>query len=291
MQVAGRADIEHLVAGPTEQIDPGCGRQLSARCVCDAVRGRHPGWRPATPTGCAPPANPAVRTARARRRRSPWHRSGPGDPARPWHRAGWRAQTAGRWAPRRGKHLAGQPHGVHHRRPRPGKPAARRRPSGIRRRTARCGRPARVPRMNSRKDGSTAPICGASYDHRIADPGQDGDLRRDRPARIDQGGEFAEHLTAPDLDRADLGDRLGLRGTAGGFQVHHHEGDLAQRLTELVEAVLTLGPRPDDGSSACCGSNPLSGRVSRNSGMVVTVEHRYDSPGVRRAGRVVGLSG
>ena len=79
---------------------------------------------------------------------------------------------------------------------------------------------------------------GASATMRVGDAGQDGDLRRDRLARVDQGRELAEHLAAAHLDRADLGDRLRRGRAAGGLQVDDDEGDLAQRLAEFVEGAL-----------------------------------------------------
>ena len=71
--------------------------------------------------------------------------------------------------------------------------------------------------------------------HRRGDAGQLDDLRRDAALRIDQGGELAEHHAAADLDRADLGDRVGgvpvgaRRATAGGLQVDDDESGFAQR--------------------------------------------------------------
>ena len=60
-------------------------------------------------------------------------------------------------------------------------------------------------------------------------------------ARVDQGLELAEHLAAAHLDRADLGDHRAGRGrAAGGLEVDHAEGDVAQRAAQLVEAALRL---------------------------------------------------
>ena len=61
-----------------------------------------------------------------------------------------------------------------------------------------------------------------------------------RAAGIDQRRELAEHLAAAHLDRADLGDRLGVGAAAGGLQVDHDEGDLPQRLVQLVESRLDV---------------------------------------------------
>ena len=77
--------------------------------------------------------------------------------------------------------------------------------------------------------------------HRVGDAGQDGDERRDRGVRVDQGLELAEDLAAADLHRADLGDhRAGFGRPAGGLEVDDAERDVAQRPAELVEAALRL---------------------------------------------------
>ena len=78
-------------------------------------------------------------------------------------------------------------------------------------------------------------------DHRVADAGQHGDERRDLRVRVDQRLELAEHLAAPDLHRADLGDhRPGRSGTARRLEVDHAEGQVTQRPPQLVEAALRL---------------------------------------------------
>ena len=85
----------------------------------------------------------------------------------------------------------------------------------------------------------------------------------DRPG-IDQGRELAEHFAAAHLDRADLGDRLGQRRAARCLQIDDHEGDLTQRLAQLVEAALGLAARADhriDRSSG--GRTARPGRAGR----------------------------
>ena len=52
------------------------------------------------------------------------------------------------------------------------------------------------------------------------------------------GGQLAQHLTTAHLHGADLGDRVLARGTAGGLQVEHDEGDLAQGCAQFVERQL-----------------------------------------------------
>ena len=44
--------------------------------------------------------------------------------------------------------------------------------------------------------------------HRGGDPGEFDDLRRDAALRVHQGGELTDDLSAADLDRSDLGDRV-----------------------------------------------------------------------------------
>ena len=75
-------------------------------------------------------------------------------------------------------------------------------------------------------------------DHRVGEPGEHGDLRRDRPARVDERLERAEALAAADLDRADLGDGVVGAVAAGGLEVEDAERDVGQRRAEVVEAAL-----------------------------------------------------
>ena len=131
--------------------------------VYAGVRERHRGWRRATRTGCARPANPTARTARAARRRLPGHRSAPGGRARLWHPAMAPAPTTERWEPRprdntfRASCTVSTTAG-----PGQGRPflaqATFRNPTSN---GALCATRT-APRMNSRNDGSTAPIIGAS---------------------------------------------------------------------------------------------------------------------------------
>ena len=84
-------------------------------------------------------------------------------------------------------------------------------------------------------------------DHGVADAGEHRDERRDLRVRVDQRLELTEHLAAPDLHRADLGDhRPGRSGTARRLEVDHAEGQVSQRPPQLVEAALRLpaGPLP-----------------------------------------------
>ena len=78
--------------------------------------------------------------------------------------------------------------------------------------------------------------------HRVGDPGEQGDRRRDPHLGVHQGLELPDRLPAAHLDRADLGDR-GLPGrSAGSLQVHHHEGGIEQRGADLVEPQLQGEP-------------------------------------------------
>jgi hypothetical protein len=76
--------------------------------------------------------------------------------------------------------------------------------------------------------------------HRLGDPGQDRDERRDRRAGVDQRGELPEALAAAHLDRADLGDAGVLGRPTVRLQVQHHERDLAQRRARLGQARLRV---------------------------------------------------
>ena len=75
-------------------------------------------------------------------------------------------------------------------------------------------------------------------------PVSTGDLRRDRPARVDEGLERAEALAAADLDRADLGDRVVDPVAARRLEVEHAERDVGERRAEVVEAALDRSPQP-----------------------------------------------
>ncbi len=145
-----------------------------------------------------------------------------------------------------GQHLAGEPHGVHHGRTRPWQTEPRAgglQEADVERRIVR-NKDGPPDELQERRQHGADPRCVVH--HRIGDPGQDGDLRRDRPAGVDQGRELAEHLTAPDLHRPDLGDGLRQRRSTGGLQVDHDEGDLTQWLAQFVEAALDIGSRAND---------------------------------------------
>ena len=156
---------------------------------------------------------PPVRSARAARRRWPWRRAARGGPAATV------ASSSGASAPSRtlgasSRRAPGGPAGRCRPRPasatacRAGRSAVAQEPDVVRR---RCGRPARSP--GSTPGSSAAPARSAARpDHRVGDAGQHGDLRRNRPPRVDQSGELAEHLTTAYLDRADLGDPVASWG-------------------------------------------------------------------------------
>jgi hypothetical protein len=65
--------------------------------------------------------------------------------------------------------------------------------------------------------------------HRLGDPGQHRDERRDRLAGVDQGGQHPQLLAAAHLDRPDLGDPAAVRSAPGRLQVEHDKGGLMQR--------------------------------------------------------------
>ena len=82
---------------------------------------------------------------------------------------------------------------------------------------------------------------GCGQEHCLGDPGEDGDERGDRDARVHEGLEPPEQLAAAVLHRAHLGDRAVVGRGAGGLEVEHHEGHLGQRRAEVVEAGLPRG--------------------------------------------------
>ena len=149
------------------------------------------------------------------------------------------APRAGRWGPRRGSARRGRagpctaPAGAARRCPWRSQ-AARRNPESN---GALCAT-STAPRRNSSTDGQHRPAAAAPGHHRGGDAGERDDVGRQPGARVDQRGQLADPLAAAHLDRADLGDRVGAGGAAGGLQVEHDEGDLAQRGAELVEGEL-----------------------------------------------------
>ncbi len=80
-----------------------------------------------------------------------------------------------------------------------------------------------------------------AHHHRFGDPGEHGDHRRDRPARVDQALQRAQALAAANLDHADLGDQVGVAIAAGGLDVEHAERDIGKRYAEIVEGTLPAG--------------------------------------------------
>ena len=109
--------------------------------------------------------------------------------------------------------------------------------------------------------------------HRVGDPGEHRNERRDRLVGVDQRLELAQHLATADLDRANLRDhRAVLGGPSGGLEVDDAERDVLQSPTELVEAALRLPPsltgkasRRARGGGAAHGPDARSGhRLNRD---------------------------
>ena len=78
--------------------------------------------------------------------------------------------------------------------------------------------------------------------HRLGDAGQHGDQRRDGNAGVHERLEATEQLTAAQLERADLGDRVGAGRSACRFEVDDDERDFGQRRSEIVEGLLPSKP-------------------------------------------------
>ena len=115
---------------------------------------------------------------------------------------------------------------------------------------------------------------GRVGDHGVGDAGQDRDEGRDLGARVDQGLELTEHLAAPDLHGADLGDhRTGGGRAARGLEVDHAERDVAQRPPQLVERALGL----PSGRGPCGG--PWGGRCGRAHAEDARSRHRQGPVG------------
>ncbi len=158
-QVAAGADVEHLVAGPAEQVHPGRGgHRRRPAPACGACSGSGGAARTRGPARAAPPgsARPRLPTRSSSRcSTSTVHRASAsarwvGRVAVPNSRASAPSRTLG--ASSGAQHGAGQPGRAQHRWPRPGAArAARRRRAGNRRRTGRCARRAR------RRAGTPAP--------------------------------------------------------------------------------------------------------------------------------------
>ena len=72
----------------------------------------------------------------------------------------------------------------------------------------------------------------------VRDPGQRGDVGRDRSLGVDEGAELPEHLATADLHGTDLGDRVSRGIGAGGLEVHHYQRGFGQWGPEIVEAQL-----------------------------------------------------
>jgi hypothetical protein len=75
-------------------------------------------------------------------------------------------------------------------------------------------------------------------DHGVGDPGDGGDGRRYRQARVDERAQLADHLAAADLDGSDLGDAVVGGREPRRLQVEDHEGHLEQWRAERVETEL-----------------------------------------------------
>ncbi len=87
-----------------------------------------------------------------------------------------------------------------------------------------------------RRQHRTDPGC--LVDDGVGQSGQHRDLRRDRPARVDEGLERAEELTATDLDRADLGDLVIGPVPTGRLEIEDTERHVTQRRPEFIERTL-----------------------------------------------------
>ena len=79
---------------------------------------------------------------------------------------------------------------------------------------------------------------GIGY-HRVRDPRQPADEGRDRVGRLHEARERVEEPSPGHAHRADLDDALRGGRTAGGLEIHHHEGGLAERTRERI-----VDPRP-----------------------------------------------
>ena len=75
--------------------------------------------------------------------------------------------------------------------------------------------------------------------HRVRDPRQPADEGRDRVGRLHEPRERVEEPSPGHAHRADLDDALRGGRTAGGLEIHHHEGGLAERTRERI-----VDPRP-----------------------------------------------
>ena len=161
----------------------------------------------------------------------------------------------------RRQHRAGQPGGAQHRRPRPAAArAARRRPAGTRRRTGRCAPPARRRAGTPARRQHRGERRRARRRIAVVIPVSATIVRRDAGARVDQRGQLADPLAAAHLDRADLGDRVRRGAAAGGLQVEHDEGDLAQRGAQLVEGELRRAEPGGDASRVTARRAHAAGR-------------------------------
>ena len=78
--------------------------------------------------------------------------------------------------------------------------------------------------------------------HVLGDAGEHRDHRRDGHARIDERLEAAEQLAAAQLERADLGDRVGVGRSAGGLEVDDDERRLRERRAQVGERLLAGPP-------------------------------------------------
>ncbi len=75
-------------------------------------------------------------------------------------------------------------------------------------------------------------------DHGLGDPGEHGDLWRDRATRIDEGVVAPQALAPSQLHRADLGDAAVGGRPARRLEVEHDEGHVVEGRPEVVEAPL-----------------------------------------------------
>ena len=251
-EVARSSYVEHLVGRSAEQVDAGRAGQVVGQRALATPRRRHV-------TGQLLQLGQALHAERSQPLEQGVQHvdGGPGVGQRPVVGCDRRPQQrreqsqpdARCFLP--GEYPARQPDSVHHRVARPGQaePGA----GGLEKADveARVVRDQHRPADEFQERGQHGRDGGCVVDHGIGDPGEHDDLRRNRPARVDQSGELAEYFTASDLDRPELGDRLGGRRPSGGFQIHHDERDITERITQLVEAVLMLdgGARGADGAA------------------------------------------
>ena len=247
VQVAAGAHVEDLVAGPAEQVHPRRGRHGPGEVAVAALTLRRPvrsgvadqrqQLLEALDPEVADPFEQVVQhlDGGARVGQRPVRGAGGGA-----EQLGERAQLHARGL-LAGQHGAGEAGGAQHRRAWPGDtvPLARgTQEPRVEGRVVRHQHAAGEELQHGREHLGQPRRPG---DQRRGDPGEGDHLRRDAGAGVDERRELADPLTAADLDRPDLGDRVALGGAAGGLEVEHDEDDVAQRRAQLVEGQLGSG--------------------------------------------------